>query len=122
MCLFLLFFLFIIENKIIEHNSKDDDIDFAWTLVAISLYNDHMKFDWLFQAELVFIHFLFQMPNDTEMTNKSPTCYWFVNMKLFYYLCFIFSSGGERDLSKVEVQCYLCLRFCHHDCISIPTG
>ncbi|CAF1162961.1 unnamed protein product [Rotaria sordida] len=46
------------------------------------------------------------MPNDIEMANKSPTCY----------------CGADRDLSKVEVQCCLCLRFCHHDCISITTG
>ncbi|CAF1397053.1 unnamed protein product [Adineta steineri] len=46
------------------------------------------------------------MPNDIEMANRPPTCY----------------CGGDRDLSKVEVQCCLCLRFCHHDCISLTTG
>ncbi|CAF1294894.1 unnamed protein product [Rotaria sp. Silwood1] len=46
------------------------------------------------------------MPNDIEMATKPPTCY----------------CGTDRDLSKVEVQCCLCLRFCHHDCISITTG
>ncbi|CAF3091039.1 unnamed protein product [Rotaria sp. Silwood2] len=40
------------------------------------------------------------------MANKPPTCY----------------CGADRDLSKVEVQCCLCLRYCHHDCISLTTG
>jgi hypothetical protein len=63
------------------------------------------------------------MRNDLEMTNKPPTCYWFVNQfKKFLISLILFSSGGDRDLSKTEVQCCLCLRFCHHDCISVITG
>jgi Set1/Ash2 histone methyltransferase complex subunit ASH2 len=46
------------------------------------------------------------MLNEIEMTNKPPACY----------------CDGDRELSKVEVQCCLCLRFCHQDCISVPTG
>ncbi|CAF1251303.1 unnamed protein product [Adineta ricciae] len=46
------------------------------------------------------------MPNVIKMTNRSLTCY----------------CGGERDLSKVEVQCCLCLRYCHQECLSLSTG
>ncbi|CAF3447966.1 unnamed protein product [Rotaria socialis] len=46
------------------------------------------------------------MPNDIEMTNKLSTCY----------------CGGEREFSRVEIQCCLCLRFFHQDCVSVTTG
>ena len=40
----------------------------------------------------------------------------------FFGRRFCLSSGGERDLSKVEVQCCGCLRFCHQECLTVPTG